>query len=234
RVGINGESWGIYVNTQQFNKDFVKEWFGTTKGARWKTPGSPGGRASLAYLCDVVTDYKRIYQIKSKDDPKAWTDLIKLCKVLNETPADHLEEALAPILDIDGALKFLALDNALINNDGYWVRTSDYSLYQDTQGRFHVLPQDSNETFARPGGPGGGRGGFGPAMFIGPGLFTATDANKDGSVTRAEFKDTFAKWFAEWDAEKSGSLTGEKLRTGLGTALPQPNFGGPGGGFAGL
>ena len=162
-VVINGESWGIYVNAQQFNKDFVKEWFGTTKGARWKAPGSPGGRASLAYLGDDVEQYKRIYQIKSKDDPKAWADLIKLCKVLNETPADKLEAALAPILDIDGALKFLALDNALINNDGYWIRTSDYSLYQDTKGRFHILPQDSNETFSKPGGPGfgGGRGGRG-------------------------------------------------------------------------
>src|SRR5204863_7101540 len=48
RVVINGESWGVYVNAQQFNKDFAKEWFDTTKGARWKTPGSPGGRASLA------------------------------------------------------------------------------------------------------------------------------------------------------------------------------------------
>jgi hypothetical protein len=84
-----------------------------------------------------------------------------------------------------------------------------------------------------PGGPGGGRGGSGPATFIGPGLFTATDANKDGSLTRAEFKDTFTSWFSEWDAGKSGSLTEEQLRTGLSAALPQPNFGGPGGGFGG-
>jgi len=33
RVVINGESWGVYVNAQQFNKEFVKEWFGTTEGA---------------------------------------------------------------------------------------------------------------------------------------------------------------------------------------------------------
>ena len=43
RVVVNGESWGLYVNTEQFNKDFIKEWYGTTKGARWKVPGSPGG-----------------------------------------------------------------------------------------------------------------------------------------------------------------------------------------------
>src|SRR5438552_13777936 len=91
-------------------------------------------------------------------------------------------------------------------------------------------PRDSGPGMRGPCGPVGGLGCFWPAMFNGPGLFTATDANKDDSLTRVEFKDTFAQWFAEWDAEKSGSLTEEKLRTGLSAALPQPNFGGPGGG----
>jgi len=167
RVVINGESWGVYVNVEQFNKDFVKEWFNTTKGARWKVPGSPGGRGSLAYLGEDPEAYKRIYALKSKDDPKSWSHLIRLCKVLNETPAEKLEAALEPILDVDGALRFLALDNALINNDGYWIRTSDYSIYEDEKGHFHVMPQDANETFVKPGGPGFGRGGRGPG---GPGM----------------------------------------------------------------
>ena len=61
------------------------------------------------------------------------------------------------------ALWFIALDNALINNDGYWIRTSDYSIYQDEKGRFHILPADVNETFVRPGGPGFGGGPGGAA-----------------------------------------------------------------------
>jgi hypothetical protein len=163
RVVINGESWGVYVNAQQFNKDLIKDTFNTTDGARWKVPGSPRGQGSLAYLGDDPAEYRGIYEIKSRDDVKSWQRLIQLSKVLNQTPADKLEAALAPLLDIDGALKFLALENALINNDGYWVRTSDYNLYLDTKGKFHFLPHDTNETFARPGGPGGpGRRGRGP------------------------------------------------------------------------
>jgi spore coat protein CotH len=162
RVVINGESWGLYVNAEQFNKDFVKEWFGTTKGARWKVPGSPRGQGSLAYLGEDPAVYKKIYEIKTREDTKSWADLIKLCKVLNETSPEKLEQALSPILDIDGALKFLALDNALVNDDGYWIRTSDYSIYEDPTGKFHILPQDSNETFSRPGGPGFGGGPGGP------------------------------------------------------------------------
>ncbi len=48
KLVVNGESWGIYINAQQFNKDFVKEWSGDSKGARWKVPGSPRGSAGLA------------------------------------------------------------------------------------------------------------------------------------------------------------------------------------------
>ena len=76
--------------------------------------------------------------------------LIRLCKVLNETPPEKLEKALAPLLDIEGALKFLALDKAVINNDGFWTRASDYSLYEDLNGRFHLIPWDANETFREP------------------------------------------------------------------------------------
>ena len=45
-------------------------------------------------LGDDAAAYKRIYEIKTKDDPKSWADLIRLFKVLNETPADKLEAAL--------------------------------------------------------------------------------------------------------------------------------------------
>ncbi len=168
RVVINGESWGIYPNVEQFNKDFLPAWFKTDKGARWKVPGSPAGRGGLEYFGDDVAAYKQVYEIKSKDDPKDWAALVNLTKVLNETPADRLEAALAPILDIDGALKFLALEVVLVNNDGYWVRASDYSIYLDPAGKFHVMPHDANETFATAGGRGGRRGGFGPPPGVAP------------------------------------------------------------------
>jgi hypothetical protein len=157
RVVINGESWGVYVNLQQFNTDFVKEWFGTTEGARWKVPGSPGGRGGLAYIGEDVAAYKRLYEIKSKDNAKSWAALINLCKVLHETPSEKLEAAISPILDIDGVLKFLALDKALINTDGYWTRASDYNIYLDVKGKFHLIPHDANETMRTPEGPRGFR-----------------------------------------------------------------------------
>ncbi len=147
KIVINGEYWGVYVNTQQEDRDFVKDWWKTTSGTRWKAPGSPWGKAGLNYIGDNVDDYKKLYEIHSKEDPKAWTALVKLCKVLTETPLDQMEKELAPIFDIDAALKFLALESAFINDDGYWIRASDYNLYWDRKGVFHVYPHDGNEAF---------------------------------------------------------------------------------------
>ena len=170
KVVINGRSWGIYANAQQFNKDFLKENYDTKKGSRWKVNGSPRGDGGLRYLGEDVEEYRTRFDIKSKDKEKPWEDLIQLCKLLNETPADQLIEKLNPILDLDGTLWFLAADVALINSDGYWTRASDYSIYQNPDGKFHILPHDMNESFramrgGRGGGPGGRRGrrrgGFG-------------------------------------------------------------------------
>jgi hypothetical protein len=57
-------------------------------------------------------------------------------------------------MDVDGVLRFLALDAALINNDGYWNDGSDFNLYLDAKGRLHLTPHDVNEGF-RAGGRGG-------------------------------------------------------------------------------
>ena len=174
-VVVNGESWGVFVNVEQFNKVFLREHWPEFKadGARWKVLGSPRATGGLDYRGEDLAAYRERYEIKSKDREEDWKALVLLTKTLSETPIDQLEEALKPMLDIDGALWFLALDIASSNSDGYWTRASDYSLYRDPKGVFHIVPHDMNEAFklahGGPGGPGGGRpGGFGPPDGFGP------------------------------------------------------------------
>jgi len=178
-VVVNGESWGVFVNVEQFNKVFLREHWPEFEGegARWKVMGSPRGTGGLDYRGEEFEAYRQRYEIKTKDRAKDWEALVTLCRTLSETPIDKLEDALKPMLDIDGALWFLALDVASANSDGYWTRASDYSLYRDPKGVFHIVPHDMNEAFkARHGGPGGrgapggpgGPGGFGPPDGFGP------------------------------------------------------------------
>ena len=145
RVVINGENWGVYANAQQFNKEFLNDNFGTTKGTRWKIPQGGRGSGGFTYQGDDTSRYNTTFQIKTKDDPKAWAALIDLARTLDTTPAESLEAALASQLDIDAYLRFLALDNAMVSGDAFFQRGSDYSLYRHPDGRFHFVFHDANE-----------------------------------------------------------------------------------------
>jgi hypothetical protein len=170
KVVINDESWGIYVNVQQFDEVFLAENYPSTEGTRWKVPGSPNGDGGLRYLGEEIEPYTRRYDRKSGSSDGPWRALIRLCRTLEQAPPDELEAALTPLLDLDEALWFLALDVALINGDGYWTRASDYSLFLDSASRFHLVPHDFNEVFGPGGGgPGGGGPGGGPGMGGGRG-----------------------------------------------------------------
>jgi hypothetical protein len=40
---INGENWGVYANVQQLDGIFIREWFSSNNGSRWRGVGSQGG-----------------------------------------------------------------------------------------------------------------------------------------------------------------------------------------------
>ncbi len=242
RLVINSENWGIYANVQQYDSKFTKDFFGTPKGARWKVPGNLRGQGGLTYLGDDIDSYRPIYDLKSREDPKSWVGLILLSQSLNNTPPELLESALEQTLDVDGVLRFLALDNALVNNDGFWVRASDYSLYRDPRGQFHVMPYDANETFTvgRGGGPGlgahpdgggpqgggrggrgfggrgrGGPGGFGPGAFLAPGLIERADENRNGIIERDEWVALADAWFQDASLDKADTLDRDRFTASL-------------------
>lgn len=87
-----------------------------------------------------------------------------------------------------------------------------------------------------PGGPGfGGRGGSGRGFGGGSGrgafgrggrggiatpVFNELDKDKDGSLTRAEFKAGLDSWFTSADTARTGAVTSDQLLKGLLVAFP--------------
>jgi len=163
RLVVNGEDFGVYAAVQQFDKEFLQDHFGTKQGNRWKVPADFSGNGGLRWLGEDPKAYERNYQLKSKEDPVAWAALVDLCAVLANTPLEDLERVLPQHLDVEGTLWFLAVDNALADDDGYFSRASDYVLYRDPNGRFHPIPRDNNEILLGGGGPRGPRPG-GPGV----------------------------------------------------------------------
>lgn len=166
RLVVNGEDLGVYSLVEHFDKDLTDALFGSKKGARFKVPPDFSGGGALVDKGSDTAAYARNYQLKSDEDPAAWQRLVALCQLLARATDQELVTQLPDLLAIDQTLWFLAIDNALLDGDGYYGRGSDYALYLDPDGRFHPLARDGNEVLGTTGG-----GGFGmpPGGFRGRG-----------------------------------------------------------------
>ena len=161
KLVINGENWGVYINLQQYNKDFLAEWFDTKEGIRWKV--GPGKGGALTYVGEDPTAYQETYQLKTSNIEDPWAGLIALCKMLDEATSDaELTKNLPSVLNIDQVLWQLAVSNVFMDDDGYIHKGGDYAIYQDVNGRFHLIPHDNNESLRFGRGGRGGPGGGGP------------------------------------------------------------------------
>ncbi len=154
---LNGVSWGIYPNVQQLNSDYVKEWFFSNDGTRWRADrpsgsGGPGGggwgdgTAGLNYLGPDTASYQTYYSLKSSTKANPWDDLVNVCNVLNTTPIGNLETEIAEVLDLDRTLWFLASEIAFSDDDSYVFKGKmDYYLYWDPETqRITPLEFDGN------------------------------------------------------------------------------------------
>lgn len=156
---LNGENWGLYGNIQNLSGEYLKEWFLSNDGTRWRAErttgggGGPGGgnpfgagTSSLNYLGADTTLYKPHYTLKKTNKTNPWEDLVNVCDALANTPAVALEDSLKQYLDIDRTLWFLAHEILFTDDDSYvWKGGMDYFLYWEPEtGRMTPLEYDGN------------------------------------------------------------------------------------------
>lgn len=152
KLYINNQYYGLYVNTESVDLNFVKKHFGTTKGHlvkcdpdQWERTRSQNGcpkgeNASLSYLNDNAGCYDAFYEV---DDAAAWTPLLTLIKTLNKNP-----EKIESVLDVDQTLWMLALNNAMVNLDSYTGSLAhNYFMWFDSVNVGHPIMWDFNMSF---------------------------------------------------------------------------------------
>jgi CotH kinase protein/Lamin Tail Domain len=149
KLYINNAFWGVYINVQQPNKDWAKEWFRSNDGTRYRgfpTSGSfKNGRCAFTWLGTSVSQYLAAYQAKSGDG----TDLMKFCNVLNNTPQSQLPTELPKVFNLDQFYRFAACMNLATQTDSYIGSGKDHFLYGDEiHGDFTCFPFDLNEGLA--------------------------------------------------------------------------------------
>jgi outer membrane protein assembly factor BamB len=92
------------------------------------------------------------------------------------------------------------------------AKAGKVSKEQFTQRAAELMP-------AMQGMPGATKD-YSPGRELAPHLFAAADVDKDGSVTRDEFKATFGKWYTQWGGGKDEPLDMNQVVDGLRAMLP--------------
>jgi len=105
---------------------------------------------------------------KSNEEEADWSDVEAAVTALHadQTDAAAWRDSLEAAFDVDGFLRWLAVNTAMQNWDSYGAMAHNYYLYAApiNGGRLLWFPWDLNMSMmAGFGGPGGGGGGGGPA-----------------------------------------------------------------------
>jgi hypothetical protein len=154
KLYINGENWGLYSMVQDLDGDFIKQWWFSNDGSRWRAQRPTGGMggqwgdgtAALNYLGGDTASYQTYYTLKNSDQPDPWTELVTTCDKLNNTALGQLADTIEKYMDIDRVLWHLASENAFADDDSYIHKgKSDYSLYFEPEtGRMTTQEIDGN------------------------------------------------------------------------------------------
>jgi len=149
QVTINDEYYGLFVNVEEVNNQFLTKHFGDSEGSFFKgiantKNSTPDGCkknifSALMYEEDAAC-YLNNYDLKSES---GWDDLIQLTRILERQP-----NRIDRVLNVDRTLWMLAFNNVLVNLSSYSGRQSqNFYLYQDSTGHFNPILGDLNLAF---------------------------------------------------------------------------------------
>lgn len=190
KVYINGMYWGLYQMIEQVDKEFLQRNYNFDDGNLFKNKDWN----NFEYLGEDPNNYNRIYQLKTNEEEDDWTGLIRLMRVIRDTPPENFAEEIGKIFNVDRYLRTLAVDVATNNWDSNLQHGRNWYMYEDTQtGIFHWIPWDYNLAL---GGDLFGGGG-GDDCFVGADFLFATDSTTTVQFVDAAFYDSdtlFYNW----------------------------------------
>lgn len=140
--GSGPEFMGVYTLVEEIDDTAYKTLFVSDEGNLYKPDGDAASFALGTYdeaemdlktneeaadYSDVRALYDVLHDAQRTEDPAAWT------------------AALEAVFDVDGFLRYLAVNQVIQNWDTYGQMTHNYFLYQD-EGTLHWIAWDNNES----------------------------------------------------------------------------------------
>lgn len=147
---INGEYFGLYINVEHIDEEFVDQRFGSNEGNLYKCLWP----ADLNYLGPNPDSYKgfqsgrRTYDLLTNRLADDYSDLAHFIDVLNNTSILDFPCELEKVFNVDSYLRALVYDIFGANWDGPVFNKNNFYLYHNTEtGQFEYIPFDLDNTF---------------------------------------------------------------------------------------
>ncbi len=142
---INGAFYGLYLNVEHIDEEFVEERYGNKDGNLYKCTWP----AEFKYISNNPNDYKGGgYELKTNTAANDFSDLSDFIAILNLTSINDLPCELEKVFQVDSYLKVMAIDVITANWDGpIWNKNNCYLYKNTTTGKFEYIPFDLDNTF---------------------------------------------------------------------------------------
>ncbi len=150
QVFINGNYYGLYINVEHIDEEFVLNRFGNKDGNLYKCTYP----VDLNYLGSDPNLYKygsnggRAYDLRTNKEEDDYSDLATFIDILNRTSDNDLICKLDELFNTYDYLKIMAADIFCGNWDGYIFNKNNFYLYHNTAtDKMEYIPYDVDNTF---------------------------------------------------------------------------------------
>ena len=146
---INGDYYGIYLNTEHIDEEFVELYFGNKTGNLYKClwPADMNYIGADPDLYKFEQNGRRAYDLKTNTAADDYSDLAHFIDILNNTPDDELACALEEVFNIDHFFQYIAFDILTGNWDGPLFNKNNFYLYHNPEtGLFEYIAYDLDNT----------------------------------------------------------------------------------------
>jgi hypothetical protein len=122
-----------------------------TRGGMWpgdmpQRDGAEGGMMGGGMPFGQQGDYLEQMGLKTNENSPDHSALFRLLDVLNNEPDETFPQEIEKVLDVDEALRFLAVSALIVHLDNYLGMGHNYYLYE-VDGKFTIIPWDLNMAF---------------------------------------------------------------------------------------
>ena len=142
---LEKETLGLFTIVEQVNKSFLKDRFGSKKGLLMK----PEGIASMEYHGDDWMFYAPLYRPDDTPSSAQSRRVMDFAHLVNHGSEQEFQDSIATYLDVDGFLRFIAVNALIVNLDTLLAMPQNYYLHLDRDtNKFVFFPWDLDISFA--------------------------------------------------------------------------------------